>query len=71
MSALTKSSFENYTNWASETQHLAGSGVTCITGYALSRGIHRIHSDIYFENPDWNKEWLCTVDRWFRYPAYH
>jgi hypothetical protein len=26
--------------------------------------------EIYFGNPDWNIEWLGTVDR-HRYPAYH
>jgi hypothetical protein len=41
----------------------------CIAGYALSRVIHRIHSEICFGNPDWFMEWLGTVDR--RYPAYH
>jgi hypothetical protein len=41
----------------------------CIAGYALSRVIRRIQSEIYFGNPDWFMEWLGAVDR--RYPAYH
>ncbi len=42
----------------------------CIAGYALSRVIHRIQSEIIFHgNPNLYMELLGTVDR--QYPSYH